>query len=433
MDEPARLGRRGFLAAAATAMAAGCLGDEDIDYDAHWTAYADLDPQTPDLPQVTTAPTRDITIEPVLTDLEIAWDLAFDGEGHMYLTERVGRVLRFDADDLDQVTEPSDAITAETAVDNWWPTGGEGGTLGVAVSPDDRYLFVYYTADTGGGLVNRVARYDLQADDVGGTETAVIDDIPAADRHNGGRIAFGPDGYLWVTTGDAHQSDLARDPASLAGKVMRVDVDGDPAPDNPDIDGDDRIYAGGFRNPQGIDWLPDGTPLLAEHGPSARDEVSIIHAGGDYGWDAYRSHGDDDAYGRYDATDAIVPPIAHSATRGWAPSGATWYAGDAIPSWSNRFIVGGLRSQRVMLFAVSDPDGELPPLDDGYRHDETFLHGDVVVTEHQALEDALGRVRHLEEGPEGDLYALTSNLDGRADDGFPRGDDDRVVRLTSST
>lgn len=424
MDQPA-MRRRAFVGACATAALAGCLGDDEATV-GDWTpfdeleGYYDLDVEAP-----TDSPNLNVEVEPVVENLEIPWDMDHDSNGNLYLTERTGSVLRFDADSIDEVTEPADAIDADIAEDGWWDAGGEGGTLGLAVSPDDAYVYVYYTAEPN-GLENRVVRYPIEDDELG-EEEVVIDDIPADDRiHNGGRIAFGPDGYLWITTGDADDVDASRDPDSLAGKVLRVDETGEAAPDNPDHDGDDRIFAAGVRNAQGITWIDD-IPIITDHGPRGHDATSLLYPAGDYGWPEVRGD-DEDNYAEYPE---VVPPLALADIESWATAGTTWYTGDDVPSWSNRLLVGTLTYQRLFVVTLTPP-GETPPAG-GTTHEADHYDQAATATVHEALggPDEVGRIRHVSQGPDGELYLLTSNWDGRADGDFPLETDDRLLRVTA--
>lgn len=362
-------------------------------------------------------------------DLEVPWDLTFAGDD-AFLTERTGGVRRFDAATLASADAlaPGDSTTVIEATDLPDRTGpGEGGTLGVATHPgypDPREIFVYYTADD--DLRNRVVRYDLDAGDL----SPVVDDIPAAEYHNGGRIVSGPDDRLWIVTGDATQkADVAQDPASLGGAVLRVALDGSAAPDNPDFgDGSDpRTYSLGHRNPQGIGFTPDGEPLVDEHGPQGLDEVSALRPGANYGWDVARGGPDNVQYDAYGDYDAFTPPLVNTgSTTTWAPSGVTFYAGDAIPAWRNRLFVAGLRSQTLFCLTLTR-DGDGPS--GGTRFDDDWLDDRYEVTAHRFYDGEFGRLRHVEAGPGGALYLLTSNRDGRVLRGFPTDDDDRVIRI----
>jgi len=394
----------------------------------------------PDWEVPTDSPRVDLEVETLVENLEIPWDIAFTGEGTLFMTERTGRVVQFDSGEVSEVARPRDAIDAgalEPGSDDqpWWVEGGEGGTLGVAVHPsfpDESYVYVYYTASADDGRTNRVVRFDVEADDPAGTEETLVDGIPASKIHNGGRLRFGPDGYLWVTTGDANQPEKAQNPSFLGGKILRLTPDGDPAPDNPDLGGDPHVFTYGHRNPQGIDWLPDGVPIVSEHGPTKRDEVSLLVPGGNYGWAVARGGPDDDQWDSYAAHDEFVPPVVNTGpNRGWAPTGATFYTGSKLPAWRNRFVVGGLISQSLWVVTLTPSGSEGPPLDgEARRFDADWLHPDFTATAHRFLQDELGRVRHVAQSPDGDLYVITSNRDGRARGQFPRENDDVLVRLT---
>lgn len=341
-----------------------------------------------------------LEVETVLAGLDTPWDLAF-GEAGIYLSERPGRISLVSGDDRETLVEPD--ATEE----------GEGGMLGIALGPDEGSLYAYYTHESG----NRVVRYDLGSGGPGEPDP-IVEGIPAASIHNGGRIAFGPEGDLWVLTGDADEADLAQDPESLAGAVLRVTPEGEPAAgtDLPDP----RVYTYGHRNPQGIAWLEDGTPVVTEHGPSARDEVSRLVAGGNYGWPEARDGGE------YPETDFARPLVNTGPDVTWAPSGMSYYTGDGIEGWARRLLIGGLRSQQLVTVSLTEP-GEEPP--EGTTYDEEWLDDAYTATTTAALEGELGRIRHVAAGPDG-LYVITSNRDGRASDGFPREEDDVLARLT---
>ena len=439
-----RLGRRQMLALS-TAALAGCSENggnggertttpEPPQYDTSLghdeTAWAGYDPEWS---APTTAPTADLETEVLVENLEIPWDLAFAPNGELFLTERTGRVLRYTEGEVVGVTRPNDAIDAGVVEPgsndrSFFVDGGEGGTLGLAVHPgypEVPLLYVYYTAQTSDGRVNRLAYYDVLAEEPSKHAKALLD-VPAANIHNGGRIAFGPANYLWVTTGDTAAEERAADPDSLAGKILRLTPEGEPAPGN-ESPGDPRIFSMGHRNPQGLGWLPDATPLASEHGPGP-DEIQHLVAGDDYGWPAARTRAG------YAGTDYHRPLAQHpmdGAT--WAPSGAVFYQGEAVPSLSNRFLVGTLAAQRVEAFTVTPPDGERPPLGEtGTRYDADWLDDAYTLTSHDLLGGVLGRVRHLEEGPDGALYAITSNRDSRANAPFPKERDDVLVRISQA-
>ena len=433
--------RRRLLAATGVAVPAlaGCFTESEPDATELATPEsvpAD-DWSEPDWRPADAVPSEDdVVATTVVSDLAIPWDLTFAG-GDAFVTERDGGVSRFDAAALAEEDDlgPGDGETIlESASLPDRASPGEGGTLGVAAHPDypdTPDLFVYYTADDG-TVLNRVVRYDLEADAL---ET-VLEGIPGSSIHNGGRIAFGPDDHLWVLTGDAREPALTQDPGSRAGAVLRVTPDGEPHSESPDWgdDGDRRTYTLGHRNPQGLDFTPQGTPILAEHGPGARDEVSVLRPGGNYGWDIVRGGPDDPEYGSYDDYEAATPPVVNTGPETtWAPSGLAFYDDDAIGPWENTVLVCGLASSALSVVGLtprSDSDGERSSDEtDGVRYDADWLDDRFTATVHRLFADEWGRLRHVEPGPDGSLYLLTSNRDGRANGRFPRANDDRIVRL----
>jgi len=446
-----RWSRRRFIAVAGAAGLAGCSSsnpsttntstgtgttttaepqppdyDLSTDHDAEsWGRY------DPEWEAPSSSPlTGDVGTEILVENLEIPWDLSFTGNGEVFITERVGRIKSFADGEVQNVTAPVDAIDAESVEpgeeeQTWWVEGGEGGTLGVAAHPDypdPPVVYAYYTYQDGDNRYNKIAYFDVSADDPSRRAGTLIDGIPADNIHNGGRITFGPANYLWVGTGDAGRKPLARDPESLAGKILRLTPEGDPAPDNPDV-GDPRVYTYGHRNPQGITFLPDASTVIDEHGPSAHDEVNLLAAGDDYGWPDVRTREE------YEANEDVHPPLMNTP-RSIAPSGSVFYTGDAVPEWSNRMIIGTLTGQRIHVVTLTPEGTERPPTEDGTPFDAGYFDDAYTATSHRAFENELGRVRHVEQGPNGELYAITSNRDGRSREGFPTERDDVLVRFT---
>lgn len=310
--------------------------------------------------------------------LEVPWDLAFLPNGDIILTERPGRIRVVDARDglLDNALLDLSQVAAT----------GEAGLLGIALHPmfpDSPYIYVYYTYNGFGGLTNRVSRFPFKESDVG-TEEVVLDGIPGGRIHDGGRIRFGPDGMLYVTTGDSGNSGLAQDVDSLAGKILRLTPDGNVPPDNP-FDGS-LVFSYGHRNPQGLAWDDSKQLWATEHGSNATDELNLIEAGRNYGWPIVR--GDANAAG-------MEPPVLQSGTSTWAPSGMIYLDGSVF--------FAGLRGASLYEVSVE----EEPVLK---RH----LAGD------------FGRLRTVAAGPDGELYILTSNRDGR---GTFVAADDRLVKV----
>jgi glucose/arabinose dehydrogenase len=315
-------------------------------------------------------------IDTLAERLEVPWGVDFLPDGAAVVTERIsGRVLRVSADGR---VSSLGAIT--TAVPQ-----GEAGLLGAAVSPDfatDRTLFFYLTT----GSDNRVVKARLEGSQLGAT-SVVLDGIPAGFIHDGGRIAFGPDGHLYVTTGETGDPELAQDPASLAGKILRITTDGEPAPGNPDPGSP--VWSLGHRNVQGLAWDDEDRLWASEFGDSEWDELNLVEKGGNYGWPRVEGTG-----GGPDFVDPqLVWPVEQASPSGLAyADGHLWMA--------------GLRGQRLWRVRVS-ADGR--------------------ATRPQAyFTEEYGRLRTVATAPDGLLWLTTSNQDGR---GTPVPADDRIIRV----
>jgi glucose/arabinose dehydrogenase len=326
-------------------------------------------------------------VRTVATGLEIPWDIAFMPGGRALVTERPGRVRL-----LTRRRHLDPTPVAQIAV----AQRGEGGLLGLVLDPDfdtNRFAYLYFTGSDGMQLErwrwtgSRLVR-----------ETTLVDAIEAGDVHDSGRIEFGPDRRLYVATGDAGHPDLAQDPDSLNGKFLALTPE--------QYHGSDvvrpAVVASGLRNPQGFDWQPGTGALIAnDHGPSGfdgpegYDEVNQIVEGGNYGWPDAIS--DDTGDGAYLAPLRIyLDPIA--------PSGATFLTRPVSP-WQGDYVLASLKGEELRRLVLEN--GRVVA-------DEPLLHG------------RYGRLRTVAEAPDGSLYVLTSNRDGR---GTPQSDDDRILRV----
>lgn len=314
----------------------------------------------------------------VATGLRAPWGLAFLPDGSALVSERdTARVLRVSAD----------GQVAEVGVVPGVVPGGEGGLLGLAVGPDPRqpqYVYAYLTADAD----NRLVRMPWDGAVLGPPEV-LLDGVPKARNHNGGRIVFGPDGRLYVATGDASESDLAQDPASPAGKILRLEPDGGIPADNP-FPGS-TVWSLGHRNVQGLAFDDDGRLWAGEFGQKSFDELNLIEPGGNYGWPEVEGPGD--GGGRFVAPAAVWNPTGDAS-----PSGIA-YVRDTV-------FLAALAGQRLLRVPV--PDGVAGEPD-------------------AAAEGQFGRLRTVEVAPDGALWVTTSNTDGRGD---PRDGDDRIIRVT---
>jgi len=321
------------------------------------------------------------SIEDVVTGLDTPWDIAIGGDGTLYVTERHGtlRVFSSEGDEL-SATEVKNVVEVS-----------ESGLTGIALHPDfdeNRLLYLAYTYDGPSGFRNRVSRYVFR-DATLSDEKIIVDDLPGGSIHNGGRLRFGPDGNLWILTGDGGSQETAQDPNSLGGKVLRVEDDGAIPSDNPFPNSS--VYSLGHRNPQGLDWHPDSRQLyVSEHGSSAHDEVNIVLPGKNYGWPRVRQCVSDGEY---------EDPIICSSSVTWAPSGLAFLRGPT-PFSDSLFLVG-LRGSFLKRFSA----------------DGTFQ---------ETIIDSIGRLRGLTAAPDGSLLVTTSNRDGR---GLPGLSDDRILRL----
>ncbi|MEM2923473.1 MAG: PQQ-dependent sugar dehydrogenase [Candidatus Nitrosocaldus sp.] len=320
-------------------------------------------------------------LEVIAKNLEVPWSMDMDDDnGILYFTERVGRLNMIDNKDG----------TVRTIYAREVARIGEAGMLGLALDPEFKsngYIYLYYTYSTNEGLFNRVVRLE-RVDDGNYREHVLLDGIPGGEIHNGGRIKFGPDGMLYITTGDAGKAELAQDVNSLAGKILRIRKDGSIPEDNPFSNA---VYSYGHRNPQGLAWHPKSNNLYAtEHGPVAEDEINIIRKGSNYGWPIETCS----------KAEMHEKPIL-CYTVSIAPAGAAFAEYDASIS----LFYATLRGQHVERVILDE--------DESIARIENFLTG-------------LGRVRDVYFSKDGYLYIATSNRDGR---GIPAGDDDKIVRV----
>jgi glucose/arabinose dehydrogenase len=340
-------------------------------------------------------------VEVVASGLEVPWALAFTGTlpgadaqtppgPYILVTERPGRLRLIANGEL--LAEPMATLNVVAV--------SESGLMGLALDPDfasNGHLYVMYTylAETG-NLISRLTVNGTRA----GEEMVLLDGIPGNRNHDGGRLKFGPDGKLYATAGDAGEANLAQDPSSLAGKILRLNPDGSVPDDNP-FPGSP-VYSYGHRNPEGLAWHPESGALFStEHGSSAHDEVNRIAPGANYGWPRVR--GQENAEG-------MVAPVLESGEETWAPAGAAFYDGELLGPWQGNLFFGALRGQHLHRLVLAGPDQTQ------------------VVEEERLFEGEYGRIRAVEMGPDGALYFSTSNRDGR---GSPAAEDDRILRLVS--
>jgi glucose/arabinose dehydrogenase len=268
--------------------------------------------------------------------------------------------------------------------------------------PLNGHVYLYYTYEEEDRRWNRISRFTEVGDKLT-DETVILDNIPAGDFHNGGRIKFGPDGKLYATTGETFKGELAQDLDNLGGKILRMNSGGSIPDDNP-FPGS-LIYSYGNRNPQGLAWHPEtGVLYSTEHGPSgerakfAHDEINLIETGNNYSWPHIVGASDDPQY---------INPLYNTGTTTWAPSGATFYSGLRYPQWRNRLFIATLRGKHLRVVTLTT--------------DHTMVESTSAL-----YEGTLGRIRDVVQGTDGYLYICTSNRDGRGD---PNKDDDLILRI----
>lgn len=348
-----------------------------------------------------------VRVEEVVNGLEVPWGIAFlpsnsnnDANSgtntDMLVSERAGQVRRVQNGEL----LPQAIATIEVS------DRGEGGLLGIATHPDfanNRYFYVYFTADNAGTPVNRVERWQLAQNGLSATrDRTILDNIPVAQYHNGGRIRFGPDGMLYIGTGDARNPDLSQDINSLAGKILRITPDGQVPVDNPFAG--NPVYISGIRNTQGFDWVDESTLWVSDHGPSGElgrsghDKVSVAQAGDNLGWPT--------TYRCESQAGLVTPAIIWQ--KALPPGGAAIYTGDAIPEWKGSFIIAALRAEQLQRVVI-DPQSNQVQQYEGY------------------LVGEYGRFREAIMGPDGELYVTTSNCDER---GSCPPEQDKILRIT---
>jgi glucose/arabinose dehydrogenase len=328
-----------------------------------------------------------VTAEVVASGLEVPWGIAFLPDGDWLITERPGRIRRFSKGKL----LPRPVATVDVG------DYGEGGLLGIAVDPSferTRAFFVYVTVSHDGKAENQLQRWRLERDGTAKLERRLLEGIPAARFHDGGRLKIGPDGMLYVGTGDGRVPQNAQDPASNSGKILRLAPDGTFPKDNPFPNSP--VFLLGVRNSEGFDWLEPRLLIVTDHGPSGEyegrtghDEVTIARPGENLGWPTI--------YGCESNAGMDSPLISWQEAA--PPGGALLYRGNAIPEWKGSLLIGTLGSKHLQR-VVLDPKNPRKLLE----HEVYFL-GD--------RPSGFGRLRDVVLAPDGQLYVTTSNCDGR--------------------
>jgi len=319
-------------------------------------------------------------VQVLAENLEVPWAIDIAEDGRLFFTERPGRIRVIENGTLLQ--DPVAFINVEQ--------NGESGLLGLALHPDfteNHLLYIYYTYSNGSAVFNKVVMLTEMNNQITKSQV-IIDEIPAADRNDGGRIRFGPDGKLYVATGDARQQEFAQNGGSLAGKVLRLNPDGTIPEDNP-FEGSP-VYSYGHRNIQGLAWRPATGDLYAsEHGQEGNDEINLIRPGANYGWPIEACDVE-----RFEKPVVCFNPAI-------APAGMAFAASDRL-GYQDDILLATLKAQHLRQVEL-----------------ESGVETNVLT--------GFGRIRDVIEAPDGSLYLLTSNRDGRA---IPDQSDDKILRIT---
>ena len=339
---------------------------------------------------------RSYEVKLVADNLYVPWSIVFTDPDRILITERNGK-LRIIQDGI--LSEKPLKVFEEVS------SNGEEGLMGLALDPDykdNKFIYLSYAYGGSDKMSVKVVRYKDEGDRLSDEKT-IMDGLPAERYHAGCRLRFGPDGKLYITTGDAGERKLAQDINTLYGKILRINPDGtipanNPFPDSP-------VWSYGHRNPQGIDWYP-GTDILysTEHGPSGfdgpggGDEVNIIVKGGNYGWPVV-SH--------KESKEGMISPVLEF-TPAIAPASGMFYRSDSIPQFKNNYFFGCLRGSGIMRVEIDKNDPSR------------------IISNEVLAEVNFGRIRDITQGPDGAIYFSTSNRDGR---GSIREGDDKIYKI----
>ncbi|WP_405108273.1 PQQ-dependent sugar dehydrogenase [Paenibacillus sp. FSL K6-1217] len=346
------------------------------------TAAGAEPPGSPDIPY---------TAQTLASGLEVPWEIAFAPGGRMFITERTGSLRVIENGKLREA--PLLKLSDPSVSD------GEGGLLGLALDPQferNGRAYLYHTYRTEeGGTANRVLRI-IVGSSTAEIDRVLLDNIPGDTNHNGGRIKIGLDGNLYITTGDRYEPELAQDKNSPGGKILRITTSGSIPEDNPWPGSP--VYSMGHRNAQGLAWQPEsGVLYSSEHGQSSHDELNIIEAGANYGWPLIEGDETEDGQPK------LVTPLVHSGKETWAPSGMTFITQGP---WTGELLVASLAGQQLLRVSLPSAGGT-PSISSLFK-------------------EKYGRIRNVAEGPDGTLYLMTNNRDGRGD---PQAQDDQLIAL----
>jgi len=333
----------------------------------------------------------------IIPGLDTPWELLWGPDNFLWFTERQGTVSR-----LNPTNGQRTVILTIADVFEY----GEGGLLGMALHPDFQtqpYVYLVYNYTSGSLIKERLVRYSWDGNSLTNQET-LIDGISANSYHNGSRLVFGPDGKLYMSTGDAGNTSNSQNMNSLSGKILRINPNGSVPDDNP-FSGN-YIWTTGHRNAQGLTFSPDGILYSSEHGPDSDDELNIIETGRNYGWPQVAGFCDLPAETDFCSENNVREPIA-----AWTPTlavaGISYYDHPGIPEWQHSILMTSLKAGKLVSLKLSS---------DGLS----------IMEQADWLVNLYGRLRDICVSPDGRVFLAVSNRDGR---GTPRQGDDRIVEI----
>ncbi|MDY8136158.1 PQQ-dependent sugar dehydrogenase [Aquimarina sp. 2201CG5-10] len=329
--------------------------------------------QDPDIGE----PTDDFTT--LASTLSVPWELQWGPDNFLWVTERNGTISRINPDTGVQEQIITIAEVAQVQ---------ESGLLGMVLHPDftnNPYVYIVYTYNSGGGLLERLVRYTYGNNTLS-QATTLLDNIPANSIHNGSRLLITPDSHLLMTTGDAGNTNLSQDMNSLAGKILRLNLDGSIPNDNPFSNS--YIYSIGHRNAQGLTLHTNGTIYSSEHGPSTDDEINKIVPAANYGWPEVRGLIDTPNEEAFAANTTVTESI-FNWTPTIAPSDLVYYSSDRIPQWTNKLIMTVLKEKRIIALTLS-------------------ADGNSITNEEVFFNDDFGRLRDIAVSPTGRVFIATN-------------------------
>lgn len=335
----------------------------------------------------------------VISNLNVAWEIAWGPDNWIWFTEQGGSLSKVNPE-----TGERKVLLRIPEVYRYRSLG----LLGMAVHPDPKkpYVFLDYTYKNGTSILSKLVRYTYTADTLI-NPVILLNDIPGATGHNGSRVTIAPDGKLMMSTGDAVKGANAQNSGSINGKILRINIDGTIPADNP-FPGSP-VWSLGHRNAQGLTFGKKGILFSSEHGDAVEDELNLIRKGANYGWPFVEGFCDTEKEQTFCKTTEVTVPVK-SWTPVIAPAGIAYYNSSTIPGWRNSLLLVTLKTQSLRVLKLNDAGNE-------------------VLSEKIYLDHEFGRLRGVCVSPAGDVYVSTSNRDWNPGEGYPKKEDDRIIKI----